>query len=504
MIRVFLLGLLSLLFLSPAHAAWHEASSDHFLIYSNQKEKEVRAFAERLERYHDTMRFLFNRPATKLSPSNRVTIYVVRNMGDVRDLYGGDNKYIGGFYIPRAGGSLAIVPKVKSSRNKMSQSELILLHEYAHHFLMASATRAYPRWLNEGFAEFYGTAKFGGDGSVSVGLSSEGRAYELALARDVPIELLLDTKAYAEKKSKGYDSFYGQSWALYHMLHFSAERKGQLSDYLAHLAEGTEEIVAAKEAFGDLQELDKDLNRYLQQRKITTYRIPGNYLNIGKIDVRQLRAGEAAIMPVLIRSKRGVDEEQAAEIVLEARAVAAAHPNDPAVLAALAEAEYDAGNHAEAIAAADRALILNPNEINAHIQKGYALAQMAPDAEDEAAAWRKMRRQFVKLNKIENDHPIPLIQFYRSYREHGVEPPAIAIDGLARALELAPYDNALRWTMANEYMQQKKYDWAVHILGPLAYSPHQSDITERALTLLKEAETKAMETKNATEAAVGS
>ncbi|WP_108811263.1 hypothetical protein [Sphingorhabdus sp. Alg231-15] len=504
MFRSLLLAIFSLMLVAPAQAAWHEASSDHFIVYSNQSEKAVRKFADRLERYHDTMRLLFNRPTTKPSPSNRVTIYVVKNLGDVRALHGGDVKNIGGFYIPRAGGSLAIVAKVKSSRTEMSQSELILLHEYAHHFLMASAARTYPRWLNEGFAEFYGTAKFGGDGSVSVGLSSKGRAYELALAKDVPIELLLDTKAYAEKKSKGYDSFYGQSWALYHMLHFSPDRKGQLSEYVARLAQSADEMAAAKGAFGDLDQLDKDLNRYLRQRKITTYHIPGDLLKTGKINVRRLRAGEEDIMPLLIRSKRGVNTEQASEIVLEARIVAAEHPNDPAVLAALAEAEYDAGNNAEAIAAADRALVLNPKEINAHIQKGYALARLAPDAEDEAAAWKKMRRQFVKLNKIENDHPIPLIQFYRSYREQGMDPPMIAIDGLAHALDLAPYDNGLRWMMANEFILQKKYDWAAHTLGPLAHSPHQTNLTERAQALLKEAEAKALEAKNDKETAVGS
>ncbi len=504
MIRIFLFGLLSLLFISPAHAAWHEASSDHFLIYSNQKEKDIREFSERLERYHDSMRFLFNRPATKPSPSNRVTIYVVKNLGDVRDLYGSDNKYVGGFYIPRAGGSMAIVAKVKSSRNEMSPSELILLHEYAHHFLIGSASRAYPRWLSEGFAEFYGTAKFGSDGSVSLGLSSKGRAYELALARDVPIEMLLDTKAYGEKKSKKYDSFYGQSWALYHMLHFSQDRKGQLSDYLSLLAQGDDEVSAAKQAFGDLGELDKDLNSYLRKRKITTYHIPANYLNIGNIQVRQLRTGESAMAPILIRSKRGVNQEQAAELLIDARQVAVQYPRDPAVLAALAEAEFDAGNDAEAIAAADRALAMDLNSINAHIQKGYALARMAPDSEDEAAAWKQMRRQFVKLNKIENDHPIPLIQFYRSYREQGIKPPTIAVDGLARALELAPYDNDLRWMMANEFILQEKYDWAAHTLQPLAYSPHQSDMTERALALLKETEAKALEAKNDKEAAVGS
>ncbi|WP_229955462.1 hypothetical protein [Parasphingorhabdus litoris] len=450
------------------------------------------------------MRFLFNRPATKPSPSNRVTIYVVKNLGDVRDLYGGENKFVAGFYIPRAGGSMAIVAKVKSSRREMSQSELILLHEYAHHFLIGSAARAYPRWLSEGFAEFYGTAKFGSDGSVSLGLPSKGRAYELALAKTVPITLLLDTKAYAADKSKRYDSFYGQSWALYHMLHFSEERKGQLPNYLRQLAKGAEEIDAAKAAFGDLKELNSDLNRYLRQRKITTYRIPPEYLNVGSINMRRLRAGEAAMMPVLIQSKRGVTEEQAAELLLDARKIAGAHPTDPAVLAALAEAEYDAGNDAEAIAAAEGALAINPNETNAYIQKGYALARMAPDAENEAAAWKKMRRQFVKLNKIENDHPIPLIQFYRSYREQGINPPVIAVDGLARALELAPYDNGLRWMMANEFMEQKKYDWAAHTLGPLAYSPHVSEFTDNALAMLKEAEAKALEAKNEKEAAVGS
>lgn len=504
MIRIFLSALFFSALLTPAQAAWHEASSDHFLIYSDQKEKDVRAFSERLERYHDTMRFLFNRPATKLSPSNRVTIYVVDDTRDVRDLHGGDNKYIGGFYIPRAGGSLAVVPRVKTSRYEMSPSELILLHEYAHHFLIASSARAYPRWLNEGFAEFYGTAKFGSDGSVTVGVVSKGRAYELARAREVPIELLLDTKGYDENKSKRYDSFYGQSWALYHMLHFSAERKGQMSDYVSKIAQGADEITAAKEAFGDLEDLEKDLNRYVRSRKLSAYKIPAEFLKIGEIKTRQLRAGEEAIMPVLIKSKRGVNDEQAAELLLEARAIAAQHPGDPAVLAALAEAEYDAGNDAEAISAADKALVLNPKLINAHIQKGYALARMAPDMDDEAAAWKKMRQQFVKLNRIENDHPVPLVQFYRSYREQGIEPPAIAIDGLARALELAPYDSAVRWMMADEFMTQEKFAWAAQTLGPLAYSPHQSPMTASALDLLKEAEMKAEEAKTEKEAATGS
>ena len=37
---------------ATARAEWHEASSDHFLVIADQKEKDVREFTERLERYH--------------------------------------------------------------------------------------------------------------------------------------------------------------------------------------------------------------------------------------------------------------------------------------------------------------------------------------------------------------------------------------------------------------------------------------------------------------------
>jgi len=476
---------------APARAAWHEASSDHFLIYSDQKESDVRKFAERLERYHDTMRVLFDRPAEKPSPSNRVTIYALDSARDIRDLAGQDSKYLRGFYVPRAGGSLAVIPEVRSGRNETSQSELILLHEYAHHFLIGSSARAYPLWLSEGFAEFYGTAKFGSDGSVGVGLPSKNRSYELVLAQEVPIELLLDTQAYQANKSKRYDSFYGQSWALFHMLTFSEERKGQINLYLAELAQGKSEVEAATAAFGDLEQLDRDLSNYLRQRKISIYNIPSQLLKTGEIRIRRMNAAEAEMMPVRIRSKRGVDEDQAAALLPDARAIGAKYPGDPFVQAALAEAEFDAGNDQEAIAAADRAIAADPNRINAYIQKGYALARMAPDADDQDAAWKAVRRQFVKVNRIENDNPIPLMQFYLAYRGQGITPPDIAVQGLQRALELAPYDPQLRWMNANQYMADGKYARAAATLVPLANNPHPSPLSETARALMEEAQQKA-------------
>ena len=204
-----------------------------------------------------------------------------------------------------------------------------------------------------------------------------------------------------------------------------------------------------------------------------------------------MNAAEAEMMPVRIRSKRGVDEDQAAALLPDARAIGAKYPGDPFVQASLAEAEFDAGNDQEAIAAADRAIAADPNRINAYIQKGYALARMAPDADDQEAAWKAVRRQFVKVNRIENDNPIPLMQFYLAYRGQGITPPDIAVQGLQRALELAPYDPQLRWMNANQYMADGKYARAAATLVPLANNPHPSPLSETARALMEEAQQKA-------------
>jgi tetratricopeptide (TPR) repeat protein len=470
-----------------ARADWHEASSDHFVIYANQSEKEIREYSDRLERYHNAMEGRMRLPKYKPSPSNRVTIYVVRDVEQIRKLAGGGNRFIAGFYQPRAGGSVAFVPRIETETEEATFSEIILLHEYAHHFMYSRVSGTFPLWLREGFAEFYGTAKFFKDGSVGLGYPAQHRGGELFYAKDVPIERLLDSKAYTDKKTKAYDEFYGRSWLLFHFLSFAPERAGQLGDYIQRLSVGEKELEAATGAFGDLKVLDKDLGKYLRQRRVSASKMSGEGLTPGPILVRKMDTAETAIMPVKLQSRRGVTLEQAQELLPDARKIAAVHPVSAAVQSALAEAEFDAGNDNETIAAADRALAIDPNSINAIVQKGYALARLARDADDQDLAWRNVRKQFVKVNKLENDHPIPLMQYYLSFREQGSELPKLAIQGLEQALELAPFDAGLRWMVANQMLEDGRFEQAIGTLEPLANSPHESSLSEQAKALIVKA-----------------
>ncbi|WP_116811085.1 hypothetical protein [Steroidobacter cummioxidans] len=485
------LALVFLMFIvgATAQAEWLEASSDHFVIYSDQKEKSVTDFAARLERFHAAMAWVYKQEKAKPSPSNRVTIFVVSDRAQVREVVGTNNRYLAGIYIPRAGGSVAVIPKLKGASKSDLTGETVLYHEYAHHFMQTNTHRAYPRWFVEGFAEFFAGVRFKPDGSVGLGAPPYYRAMELSYGRPVPIRRLLDFDGGVGSK-QSYDSFYGQSWVLFHYLQMTPERAGQLPKYSQLLATGRSALDAAEAAFGDLDRLNRDMEAYLRRRNVNILMVGQSSLSIGPVAVRKLRPAEAQMMPVIIESKVGVGAEEAKRLVVEARKIAARHPDDPTVQAALAEAEFDAGNDDAAIDAADRAVAIDPQQINAHLQKGYALARKVQSGALPKESWKDVRSQFVRANKVENDHPIPLVWFYLGYTKQGELPTKNAIDGLEWALELAPFDASTRWLVAQQMIADERFGDAVQTLAPLAYSPHPGEHTDRALELLQSVQTR--------------
>ena len=82
---------------------------------------------------------------------------------------------------------MAFVPDVRPSTGELEWSMTILLHEYAHHFLISSSRYAMPRWMDEGSAEFFASARFPRDGEVHIGRPAYHRSAELAFAPEVPL-----------------------------------------------------------------------------------------------------------------------------------------------------------------------------------------------------------------------------------------------------------------------------------------------------------------------------
>lgn len=480
-----------LLMLAPgaARAAWLEASSAHFVVYADANETSVRRFSENLEKYHSALEQVTGGKTAVPSPSNRVTVYVVGSVGRVQKLLGDNSRNIAGFYISRAGGSIAIVPRISTRTTELGtldQSMIVLLHEYAHHFMHSKSAFAIPAWISEGGAEFFASASFGRDGGVGLGRAALHRAGELFHARDVTAAQLLDPQDFERRRKSrnAMDSYYGKAWLLYHYLTLGGKRDGQFQRYLSALGKGKSSQEAGLEAFGPFDKLESELDAYLRRSRIMMLTLPPDMVKISPIKLRPLSEGEAAMMPITIRSRRGVNREQAAEVLTEARAVAALYPGDAAVLSALAEAEHDAGNDAEAIAAADQALAIDSTRVNAYVQKGFAMFRLAADS-NAPDAYLKARAPFVALNRIENDHPIPLVYFYRSYVQSGQQPTKLAVDGLNRAVQVAPFDQGLRMTLAMQDLRDGNLEWARQHFAPIAYNPHGGSLAEAARSALE-------------------
>jgi Protein of unknown function (DUF1570) len=480
---------LVLLIAQPALAEWHRAESDRFVIYSDSRAEDLAEFARMLERYHIAMELESGRKVAVPSPSNRLTIYLVGSVDELRVIYGAPNSTVGGFYIPRANGSVAFAPNIRTrvedggrgeigTRRKRGGGETLprefgtLLHEYAHHFLIGSARHAMPRWLSEGAAEYFSSARFNPDGSVDLGLPNNERAFEISQAAPVTVTELLDYETYRENRGRRYDAYYGRSWLLFHYLRFNPERAGQLTQYWQAVATGTDSLTAGKQFFGDLEELERELKAYGRQRSMAGMRFAGPAIQIGAVRVAAISDGHAAMMPVIMRSKRGVDDEKAAALVDDARKIAARFPGDAAVFEALAEAEYDAGNDDAAIAAADAAIAADRMARNAYVQKGYALFRKAAEADDKEAAFIAAMRPFEALNAIEADHTQPLVHYFRSFTQRGVAPPEGARHALERASELAPFDHTLAIEVALLKASEGESTIARFLLSPVAADPH--------------------------------
>jgi hypothetical protein len=103
--------LVTLFSASPGWANWREASSKHFVIYSEQNPKTLQEFAESLERYDKGLRILFGAPDNQVSHASRVTIFILRGMGDVQRAYGDKSADVAGFYQDWPSGPVAFVPR---------------------------------------------------------------------------------------------------------------------------------------------------------------------------------------------------------------------------------------------------------------------------------------------------------------------------------------------------------------------------------------------------------
>lgn len=487
---------------SQALAQWNEARTNHFIIYSKQKPDALRAYATELERFDSAVRAVRQMKDPPPTSTNRLTLFTLRDSQEVSYITGIDG--IAGVYMGRASGPVSFANS-QPKRDKWDlDGRTVFFHEYLHHLMLQDATAAYPTWMVEGYAEFFAPAELLPDGSVEFGEPPHYRGASLRLLRGMSIPDMLGG-IYHQTTGQEWASQYSTGWLLAHYLAFEPSRRGQAPKYIALIQQGVPALDAAKQAFGDLRKLEKDLNAYRGRDTLPTRIIPASMIKVGPVEVRALQEDEEAVLPIRMKLEAQMEDSSAARSVVGgARAAAKKFPRSMIVAEVLAQAELQAKNYAEASAAADQALALNPNGFKALIYKGRAELGMAKK-NPQAANWPAIRGWFSKANRLDTQSPEPLAYYYKAFVEQGATPPEQAVDGLLFAVDLVPQDDDLRLTAVRQLLREGDAASARATFAPIAYSPHfpkekrrnleimdkiKSGDAKGALVMLEEDETK--------------
>ena len=438
---------------SAASAEWRRAQTAHFILTIDADENEARDFATRLERFDAALRRLYSSPG-KADPALRpITIYAFKN-----DLYNATCRCPGAlaYYRPRTEGSFILsqyIPKIdRKAKLGGWSSQALLLHEYTHHFTFSNFPIAYPFWFQEGFAEFNANSSFEADGSIIIGYPANYRADGLKNGGDqMSMKQLLAPNQY------GYgdvDMIYGRGWLLTHYLILNPKRSGQLAKYLDAMNAGVSSIEAAQKAFGDLKQLDSELDAYRKRVLFAPLRVPPSG-------------------PTYALMLDGVGPGYRRGTAMKAEGIAKRYPDDPIVQAQLAEIELLAERYDKVDEAADRALAVDPKSIGALVRKGQAAMGRANRANSkDPATWAAARGWFLKANRVDSNQVMPLYLYYTSFVVAKEKPTPNAVKALERAMVLAPESSSIALTLAQQMLDDGNPVVARKLLEPVAFSPH--------------------------------
>jgi hypothetical protein len=471
------LALSMLLAAAPAGAEWRRAESPNFIVYGTVSESQLRARILLLEDFDRLMRFVTSVSAPPAP--NKLHVYIVDGHDDltrIHPLPAG----IAGYYIATPDGVAALV----DGRAEMNGNE-ILLHEYAHHFMMQYRPGVYPAWYIEGFAEYFATVRFT-PRRIDIGNFSQGRVGSIVEGRWLPMEQMLTVEPMTLNR-EAMQIYYAQAWLLVHYFFSSAERQAMLQRYLDAMR-GDNPQGALQAATGMTPEaFTQELRRYIAGGSIRyrqLERTPGE--TPPAVTIATLPPGANDLMLYEAALRIGVSDEKGREYLPLIRAAAARHEGDPFAQRVLAHAELLYGDAAAADRLLDALLAANPNDAELMYFKGMRFLTAA-ERDDWDTNARAARTWFTRAHHADANHYQTLLRYAESMHRERDYVSENSSNILMLAHDLAPQVSAITINAAALLMARGEYGQAAGLLRPLAADPHNPGLAQTARQLLEQA-----------------
>ncbi len=498
----------------PARAEWLRAETDHFIIYGDSSERAITSYARKLETFDALLRAYYPFPIDHEVP--RLDIIMANGRRDMQRAEPGLSPSILGFYSPNS-------TRIHAIADVSSElSDDVIFHEYAHHFMFQMPSGAYPAWFIEGFAEYWGTVRIRED-SIQIGRHNPGRVNSLNQPANSwpPMEDVLRWRILPSGRYRAAD-YYAIAWALTHYMLATPQRTRQLGQYLSAVAAGREPVEALTGTIDRTPtELASDVRRYvsgpinyltpqidLPTPNVTVTRLPRDQADLIWVDLRLDRDDPRDPEPVL-EKREGEDDaafarrqqevleewrEARTQLIADAAAAAARHPESEWGLLIKAKGERLAGRPADAVETLRP--IAGPEAGNALVLRNYAMALMdLMAAPPEGADLSQMRAdargalaQSLDINPLDFQTYLAIDQMRQGGSGYPNENDASILE---IAVTLAPQSFDARLRLARVLMARNAPLEAINILQPVANSPNGGPSRRQGRALLAQAQQQA-------------
>jgi tetratricopeptide (TPR) repeat protein len=445
---------------SEPNEHWFEVQSPHFLVLTDSNEKQARRIAGQFEQMRSVFHTLM--PTATADTGSPIVVLALKDKKGFQSLE--PEAYLAKNQLNLAGLFLRAPDKNYILLRLDGEGEehpfATVYHEYTHLMLMKATWL--PLWLNEGYAEFYQNTDIR-DKEVLLGQPSSDDIIYLRQNRLIPVSTIFKvdhSSPYYHDEQKG-SVFYAESWALTHYLVVNDRQKNthRINDYTQFLIKGEDSLTAAQHAFGDLNQLQRSLENYVQQAMFSMFKMNSALtVDVASFQGRPVPAPEANAIraDVLVYNERTKEAEALLSTCLQQ------DPNNALAHEAMGYLKFREHDIPAARKWYSEAVQLDSHSYLAHYY--FATLSMQGGAGGQDAAVESSLDAAIKLNPAFAPSYDALANFYAMHDEKLDQAHMLNI----QAIQIEPENLYYRLNAASILSQQKQYISAIGVLKAAA------------------------------------
>ena len=419
-----------------------EVRSDNFIISGDVRKKDAQSLLRDLEFFRkNVFKILGVNEAPEIVP---VRVYVAKNEKAFKSVTGVGG--FGGMYTMTHNGP-AFVLNGKAGFRRGGQARHIALHEYTHHIVGAYTELDYPRWYNEGFANYLATFTYK-DGTFRVGDPHQPYANSLRQKNWMPMTVVLGTMDkypfnIGDTSKVGQQTqaqFYAQTWLTTHYLRNEEKYAGKLTDYVKRLNKGERNLPAFKAAMGVSPEVfETELKAYYKKNKYNVIRYKTSDQDIPEPVLRELTPQEADMAKLSAMRSFTFSAERRDAVIKAYEDYEAQYGEGADSLAAKADLmAYNATTkeaYENARVMMEKALALDPENIEANkIASMILVHQNGRGLGGSQEDMKKARKYAAKVLRHNSQIPLANYSYALSFKGRS-DPPDNALNAAGYALD---------------------------------------------------------------------